>query len=265
MPEPSISLSYNDLAGRVGDFLGWLRGAAFNDPAWSNHQIAIIDDCIRSGYRKFLHPMPPYDWSFLHPFVNLELPPNATLVQLPDDCAGIEGDITITGAVGAFYSPIKLTNPSRIKTLYAQIPTATGQPLLAAIESLKGTTASAGQREQLLVYPKADRDYTLTFQCYVVPDAPSATSPYVYGGAQHAETILEACLAVAEQRQDDMAGLHTGLFAERMAASRAIDRRNKERSLGRNRDTSDDLVNVRDVNPATATYTNLAGTSVVSS
>ncbi len=78
-----------------------------------------------------------------------------------------------------------------------------------------------------------------------MPDYLSNTiQPYPYGGGEHSETILEACLSVAEERRDDIpmgTGAHGMAFVTRLAASIAMDSRKKPTKLGYNRDLSDEM------------------------
>ncbi len=118
-------------------------------------------------------------------------------------------------------------------------PERVGRPELAALQPLKGTGHNKGQRFQLYVWPTADADYGLSFTYYVNPDALTDSFPHHMGGMAHGETVLESCLAVAEQRLDDKSNVHSMKFRERLAASVSLDRRSKPQSLGYNRDRSD--------------------------
>jgi hypothetical protein len=90
------------------------------------------------------------------------------------------------------------------------------------------------------VFPTPDQAYQIKVTYSILPDALSATTPIPYGGAAHAETILEACLSVAEERLDNDPGVHAQAFAARLAASIAQDKRHRPQSLGYNGDKSDD-------------------------
>ena len=241
MAESTLSLGYNDYLSKVSSFLGWGRGAAFGDTPYSPTQQALLDDCVQSGIRNFYFPTPPYDWSFLHPVVTQQIPIGASTIQLPDDFGGFEGEITIVSS-GTQVVPwaVRLHNEGEVRKAYAACPTAQGPPEMASLQPLKGTTTQRSSREQLYIYPMADQAYRLQFQYYILPDYISPPYPFVYGGAAHVETILESCLAIAEQRLDDVAGLHTQKFAERMMASMGQDRKNKPAVVGYNRDRSDD-------------------------
>lgn len=244
MPESSLALQYKDLKGEVGLFLGYGRGADFGDPAWSTAQTSAIDSIVRSGLRQFYWPPPldqkgtSYDWSFLKPTVQLGLASGASVVTLPDDFGGFEGRVTLVSS-SASYWPVDLVGEGLVRAKHAELPSQTGAPQMIALRPLKGTGATAGQRFELYVWPIADQAYTLAFQYYVAPDYLDTAFPYHWGGAVHSETVLESCLAIAEQRLDDASAVHSAKFQERLAASVAADRKFKSQSLGYNNDLSD--------------------------
>ena len=245
MAEPTLSLAYNDLAGEVGTFLGWGRGTALGDPAWSSQQQAPVDSCVRSGLRQWYYPHPievmdvSYDWAFLKPMVTLSLVANQTTLPLPDDYGGVEGRVTLSAPQGIQWWPLEFLGIGQVYQQQALFPTTTGRPWMCCTEPLKGTTGTQGQRSQLRVWPIPDMAYTLQLQYYVNPDYLTGANPYAYGGAQHVETILESCLAIAEQRLDDAMGVHTLKFKERLIASINMDRKSKPQTLGYNGDRSD--------------------------
>jgi hypothetical protein len=243
--ESTLSLTYVDLQAKVGLFLGWGRGAAFGDQSWSDYQSAAIEDCVRSGCRQFYVPpaIPPmqgsYDWSFLRPTSQLDFPTGTQTLVLPDDFGGVEGTITCLSSVTQITWPVRLYNENYIRQQYIVDPTMTGRPMAAAVQPIKGTSAMAGQRFELQVFPVADEDYTLVITYYVNPDCLSGAFPYALGGSAHTETVLESCLAIAEQRFDDASTIHSAKFMERLQASISYDRRLKPQVLGYNRDRSD--------------------------
>lgn len=261
--EPTSTLTYSDLASHIADFAGYGTVAPFGDTTGTGNLLRV-DRAVRGGVRKVYSPVPPFDWSFLHVYATLNLQAGQSSVLLPGACSGIEGDLLIqlaSSSQGSFYPRIELTNPEVVKARLLAFPTNTGYPMIAAIEQLDGVTLVAGQQKQLIVYPAADQAYFVSFQFYVAPDAPlppppagqpfgtanpsypgmATGNPFVYGGAIHAETFKEACLAEWECLYDDaMTGPHEAKFRERLAASMAVDRRSKPQFLGKNRDTSDD-------------------------
>lgn len=240
--ESTLALTLVDLQASVGAFMGYGRGSVlpYVDQTWTALQQADIDEITRSGLRQFYFAAAadgtssPYDWSFLRTVATLDLPAGSQEVQLPDDFAGMEGEVTLLSTSGLIYMPIKQYNSGRIRSAYSVTPTRTGRPIMCALEPIKGTTALAGQRQSLLIFPIADTDYTLQFEYYVLSDYLSTPFPYPLGGMAHAETILESCLCVAEQRKDDASTVHAMKYQERLQASIGLDRRNKPQSLGYN-------------------------------
>jgi hypothetical protein len=247
--ESSLSLQYVQLKGEVGEFLGYGRGPDNgSDSVWSPAQISDIDFCVASGLRCFYFPSPTevnpggYQWSFLRPTATFDLPIGGQFVPLPDDFGGFDGNLTLlTTGNTAMPWRIEWRNEGSLREMYSVTPTNTGPPMFAAQMPLKGTTGTQGQRFQLMIFPLADQDYTLQGTYSISPDYLSGAFPYAYGGAPHAETILESCLAIAEQRRDDAMSVHTSKFMERLKASIAYDSRLKPNKYGKNRDRSDEV------------------------
>ncbi len=254
MSQSTLSLKMSDLEGAIGLFLGRGRGTANGDSAWSTQDQSIITGLRNSGERTFYHPAIEgviYVWSFLRPVATLTLPqaasvfPQANLagaaissiLPMPDDFGGIEGELTVSSPTSALWESVPLI--ADVRPYYARNPTLTGRPRMANVEPIRGTTPSAGQRHQLCVWPAADQAYTLQFAYYINPNAMNGTLPYALGGPQHAETLQAACVAAAELYLDDMRGPRWEYFQERLLASVNMDRKLKPQLLGYNRDRSD--------------------------
>jgi hypothetical protein len=238
--ESTLSLKKADYMAKVGHFLGYGRGSDYGETAWTDQQEADINDCVESGLRQFYFPEPmngiSYTWNFLKPFFKLKLDEDAEFVELPDDFGGFEGPITVSTSSSTQYRQLTLTND--VRKYHASSASSTGPPCYAAVEPMKGTLSQSGQRFQLHVYPTAEQEYILEGRYMILANALDGTRPYAYGGMPHAETILESCLAIAEQRHDDlMNGGHTQKYLTRLAASIAHDQRLGPRSYGRNTDT----------------------------
>jgi hypothetical protein len=246
MAEPTLALKLTDIQAKLGVFAGWGRGTNFGEPAWNTQQQAILDDCTQSGLRRFYWPTAAegettsYDWSFLKPTANLALASGAQTIPLPDDFGGFEGQITVlTTASTSQPWQIQWRSEGEIRRMYSLTPTVTGPTAFAATQPLKGTTGTQSQRFQLFVFPAADQAYTLQVQYYINPDYLDGAFPYAYGGPQHAETVLESCLALLEERIDDQSTVHADAFSKRLTASISMDRKLKPQQLGYNRDNSD--------------------------
>ncbi len=244
MGESTLSLKKADFESKVGFDFGW----GFGDPLGvydDDQKQAIVTDCVESGLRQFYTPPPidgvPYDWSFLKPTATLYLASGNSTIDLPGDFGGFEGRITITTSSSRVLLPMRIVNEGIVREQFAADPDASGPPMFASVEWLKGTTVDGSQRAQLYVFPAADQAYTLQVPYYILGDYLTGTRPYALGGAAHAETILESCLAIAEQRYRGGSAIHSAKFMERLAASVAQDRRLKPQSGGRNTDLSDGM------------------------
>lgn len=212
----------------------------------STQQITRLADIVSSGIRQFYYPpklpsqMQPHSWSFLHPVATLDLPSGVDSIPLPDDFGGFEGLLTVQNSTtSAVVGPVKFTNEGRIRQCYAATPNASGPPLMASERHLKGTTAVASNRSDLFLFPITDQAYTAEAQYYINPDMLDGNHPYVYGGPEHAETILESILAIAEQRLDNAMTVHTMKYMQRLEASIGMDMKHSPLSIGYNRDRSD--------------------------
>src|SRR5260370_1369877 len=194
--ESTLSLQITDLTGEVGFFLGYGRGAVNGEAAYSTLQQNAIDSIVKSGLRQFYFPPPiegmesSYDWSFLKPRATVGFPPKAQTIPLPDDFGGFEGQLVLTATTSQMWWPIDLQNEGRVAMLFSETPSATGRPWIAALQWLKGTTVTAGQRAQLYLFPAADTDYKISFQYYILPDYLNAAFPYAYGGLLHTQTTV---------------------------------------------------------------------------
>ena len=244
--ESTLTLTRSKLRSQVGFFLGWGYGPDFGGSDWSDDQVVAIDDAVASGLRRFYFPEQPqggfYDWSFLRPTTTQFFPADNNTIILPDDFGGVQGVVTVAtvgSGTGLVWWPLLTTNEAAIRLLFANFPNATGRPTQVAVSPLKGTTINQGQRYQMLCYPTPDQEYQIQFQYTILPDALTLNTPIPYGGAQHAETILESCLAVAEERLDDQKTTHADSFLRRLNASMAQDRRLKPQQMGYNQDSSD--------------------------
>ncbi len=183
-----------------------------------------------------------HDWSFLHPEAELVLPSGGQTLPLPDDFRALdrEGVVSVSTLQIAPAS-IQLVSDGFIRQRYNDWPSVTGRPEYVAVQPLKGTTPTAGQRFQLFFYPASDQEYTIRFDYEINPDCLTGALPFCYGGAQHSGTILQACLAAAERDLDNIGnGPNEQHYLMLLDASISADRDLKAGYLGRNGDNSDD-------------------------
>lgn len=242
--EPTLNMSRDDLMADVGLFLGYGRGATKGDVAWTTAQESAIEGCVRSGLRQFYFPpvlpgqVSSHEWSFLRPMATLVIPSGVSVQKLPDDFGGIEGEINIQ-TPSQVYHPLRVMGEGYISSQHAYAPDTTGVIQYVSVRPVKMQPDRKSPGHELYFWPTTDQSYTIRFQYYILPDYLTGNSPYAYGGAAHAETILESCLAIAEQRLDDSSTVHSAKFMERLTASVSVDRRLKPQLIGYNGDRSD--------------------------
>jgi len=230
MSESSLTIGYPELLQEVGEFLGFDRDTS----QWSAEQTAQVDRYVQSGYRQFLYPPAfdgieaGYEWSFLKPAGSVATVADAGEVDLPYDFDQLIGDLTYDP--GYHCASVMQVSQGRILA-WRQNSSATGRPCYAAVR-YKESDGSAGQRQELMLYPTPDAAYTLNFRYNAFTGKLSTALPYPLGGMRYAEVLIESCLAVAEQRADDERGLHWESFLRLLADATARDKKNSARYFG---------------------------------
>lgn len=238
--ESTLSLKKSDYESKLGLILGWGLGADGGDPAWNTRQAYIIHDCVESGLRRVYHC--GYNWSWLKPWISLSLASAGTTIELPDDFGGLEGSLAVADSLATPFQPLRVVNSGMIEQLYAADPTGTGRPKFASMRLKKGPGHEEGQRSEIYLYPIADQAYTLRMQYYILPNKLDGTHKYAYGGSAMTELVLESCMAIKEERYDNvMNGPHTNAYNQQLQRAIRMDSRSKAQYYGENTDGSDDL------------------------
>lgn len=183
-----------------------------------------IDDCIRCGLRWFYFPTGELNhaWSFLRRYRKISVTVGEAWYDLPADFLGFAGPPAIKDSK----SPLAITDESgiRLRTNNGQ---EAGPPKYCAVRTaeIRGNT-----RYQIGLYPAPTSvDYEIQFWYLFEPEIISVTNPYPYGDGTHAETVMAACLAAAEQQMnpETMAqegGVHWQYFQQQLAGSVATDK-----------------------------------------
>lgn len=263
MAESTLSIDYDTLRQEVGYFCGVGRVIA----NWSSVNADLIDGIVQAGLRQFYYPPPlpedvarsagvakGHEWTFLRPVTTLATVAGGFDYTLPDDFGGLDGSMTFDPDDDG-YESIRQVGEAQIRHLQHGSPSS-GIPRLCAVRP-KTTTGTTGQRFELLLFPTPNAVYTLSYRYNVLPSKLTQSAPYPYGGSAHSETLLQSCLAIAEQRADNDAEklYHYKLFLDRLRASIALDNnRNRQEFFGYNGDRSDELQTRRHVRTSLSTY-----------
>lgn len=241
MAESSLTLDFTQLRIEVADFLGLGRDSS----NWTNgsDDRNRIHQIINTAVRRFLLPLTAeggiHEWSFLNVTASLSAVADDYDYTLGDSVGAVEGDLVYSSQVG--YPDIRRVTEADIHRARS-VSTATGIPTMYATRWI-ANDGSSGQRLELLLYPTPNGAYTLTYHYKVLPNALDATSAiYLLGGMMHSDTLLCGCKAVAEETMDDTQGMWSARYAERLAASIALDREQQRGEwLGYNRDGNNGL------------------------
>ncbi len=235
----SLILTWAELRSEIGFYLGHGRTSA----NWSDEEAATVNAVVNSGCRNFYFPKPlpgmikAHEWSFLRPIGTFAAVEDAYKYDLPSDFGGFDGGMIIDDSSSS-RKPLRKTGITEIMRCQSENPTLTGVPAIFA----DGPKMTAGLMEQVFecwLYPTPNDAFTMKFRYRVNPKKLELSRPYPYGGAEHSETLLASCLAVAEKRVNDgVTFTHQNDFMERLAASISQDQARQPDFYGYNGDRS---------------------------
>ena len=233
MAESTLSETRTGLRREIAHYLGYSRDTT----TWTTDESTELDYIITQGLRSYYnHPTVPqwpgHEWSFLKPTASLVVTEDIWQYQLPDDYAGIIGDLTFGSSQAS--PSVRVISELQIRQM-RQLGTSSGIPQYAAIVPL-ASTGIMGQRFQLQLYPTPSGTYTLTYKYTSAPYALTATLLYPLGGVNHIEGILASCLAVAERIKNDEQGVQWAHFMRTLEANIARDSAQGPETLGYNGD-----------------------------
>ena len=222
----TLAVSYNDLMRIVADFLGRPIDVMTED------EKRKVDSFVQSGVRNFYYPPKmegvdeDFEWSFLRQKGGVDTSHGIASYILPDGFGRILGQIVFD----------EIHAPSIPLIPYGELicrasENEVGMPRIAAISSRRDF-GTKGQLKELRFYPIPDKTYSVSFVCDADDGRISEERPYPLGGAMFAELITESCLAVAEQRANDEAGLHTDNFNRLLISMIARDRKSGAQNYG---------------------------------
>jgi len=203
----TLDLTYLDLYTKVSEFLGM---AAIGSVPTGTADLALVKDIVHRGYRQYLYPInrakgKPHFWSFLKQYSTINTVANQWKYALPQDFNRILSHPQFGASTGRYQ--LKKRDAEYITERRVDSDSS-GGPEFYAI-SPTSYEATVGTFYEMWLYPKPSQAYLLQFFYLKNPLEAENTTDVLAGGVQAAEAILESCLAIAEQQQDDTAGLHT--------------------------------------------------------
>jgi len=197
---------------------------------WTPDDDEDIEQILRTGLRQFYFPRvltelgerTPHMWTFLKPVDTLTTVADTGEYGLDANYGGVEGSIYFENDDA--FDPICKTSVGEVEVARQNAGGSAGTPLVYAVRP-KTSDYTGEQNYEIIFGPVPDQVFTLTYYPIVLLDRLTATKNHPWGGAQHAETIKESCLAAAERFKRDMSGQHQQLFDRFLVASIGMDRR----------------------------------------
>jgi hypothetical protein len=201
----TLRLTYSDIYQAVSKFLGWGK-----EPV--GDQLDTVKSMVLRGCRQFLYPVDVrtreyWEWSFLRPLHSMTLKSNKWRYLLPEDFSSIITNPTYSEDDN--FKQIARTTPDNIMNLMAAGEVDYAPYYYAIVTS--DYDPEIGEMDEIWFYPKPDSSYSIQFFYKSDPMKVSNDSDFLPGGVKSTEAILENCLAIAEQENDNMLGTHTQL------------------------------------------------------
>ena len=167
-------------------------------------------DIVYRGYMKFLLPVSPgdgetYVWSFLRQPWKIMFEPDKWEYPLPKDWKRfyrkLEYDEDQQGLC------LEMTTEQRIMRSRNNI-TFSSYPTDYAIRTEK-FDKSVGSVKNMIVYPTPSAASVINSTYVMMPDKMESDTDYFMGGPLESECILQCCLGIAENQEDEKIGVET--------------------------------------------------------
>lgn len=208
MADPTILRQYPDLTGSIARHLGYgLPGTGtFDIDSLTDAQASVVTDCLWSGLNRFLKPPPlpgegtVHVWSFLKIIKTMTLTPGTGAYVMPDNFGGVNERVHCYSHQRPV--PIQFIGSEQMNELRQRNGLPQGFPRYYNLEAY-APEANKGTRYYMGFFPVPDLAYQLHFHYIVQPDKLTEAAGYPYMMAVHSETLLLACLDVANERYLD--------------------------------------------------------------
>lgn len=177
--------------------------------------------------------------------------------NLPDDFGYTDGSMTFDSVTG--FPPVVKMHPEQIRQRrQSAYNLTTGRPCRYAVKP-RNKPGTTGQRFHLMLWPTPDSVYTLHYDYFFLSDALDETNEHLPGGMLHGETIVQSCMAIAEEMMIPGETRQRGAYAAMLSASINQDRlAHQADNLGYNGDRSDP-VDIRNRHGFQPVYTSIEG------
>jgi len=204
----TLELKLSDLYTRVSTFLGFTTV----ETAPTGTVLTQCKNIVYRGYRNFLYPIDSrtgdlHNWSFLKQLHVLKTQTGKWKYNLPVNFSDFLDKPHFDDSTG--YNELTRIAPEQILEL--RTTSVSERPLAYYAIAPFTYDNDTGTFYEMWLDPEPDGEYILKFFYRIDPLKPENATDYLVGGMRASEAILENCLAIAEQQEDDNAGLHTQL------------------------------------------------------
>lgn len=191
-----------DVYTKVAKFLGLDLGEATD--------VTKAKEIVYRGYMKFLMPVSPgdgetYVWSFLRQPWKITFEPNKWEYALPKDWKRFYRKLAYDeNQMGL---AMEKTTEQRIMRARTNLEFNT-YPTDYAIRTEK-FDKTVGSVKNMIVYPTPTAVSVINSTYVMMPDKPEQDADYFIGGPLDSECIVQCCLAIAENQEDEKLGVET--------------------------------------------------------
>jgi hypothetical protein len=199
-----LSYQFSDLYSQVSDFLG-------TGSSPTGTPLTDAKAIVNRAYRRYVWPADMrtgklHVWSWLKQPKTLQTESSKWKYALPTDFSRMVDYPVFDDSKG--YEP--LNKVSREQLMQARVDSiSSGYPWCFAVVPAMPSIKLPSSWEMWL-YPNPDGAYLLKFVYLVRPQKlENATDYPLTGGPEGGEALMEMCIAVAEQQEDDAPGPHT--------------------------------------------------------
>ena len=200
--------------------------------------LAAVKDIVYRGYMKFLMPVSPKDeeiyiWSWLRQPWKMTFEPNKWEYPLPKDFDRFFRKIEYDGVADG--NQMQQVSERAIMRNRSNLEF-TSYPYYYAIRTAKFDKV-VGSVKEMIIYPTPVNRSVVNCTYVSTPDKPEATTDYFIGGPVESEVILQCCLAVAENQEDEKIGVETKKAIDLIQALIRKDKGSAPDTVGRVRDS----------------------------
>jgi len=235
----NMKLTFSEVVTRISDYL-----SLTNNTAPTGDNLTLATDIAMRGYRRFLYPIDmrngdAYEWSFLKQYFVLPISSLRWQYPLP----GNFSMLLTAPEYGDESGLVRLQKipPEQILAFRTGFVTSFPPSFYSIVPY--GAQTTSGEYDEIWFYPLPDAAYELRFWYKVDPLKPSALTEVMVGGVRAAEAIIENCLAIAEQQENEQLGLHTTVAEKLTQALIVTDSKpGSEAFLGNLTDAPNDLI-----------------------